>query len=145
MSKEKMNLFLKFFSQYTNIKGTYRELKDNPEERAKSTLFGKKSIIYSILSLVCAIGGVLLFAFGIQWLQSGIKNGNDVIMILVIILLMGIGISMAVYSLGLFPLAIITCIKQLSLNKRAIGWVALSILIVIVLAIAFGVLYITVI
>lgn len=145
MSKEKMNLFFKFFSQYTNIRGTYKELKDNPELGAKSTLFGKKSIIYSVLSLVCAIGGVLLFAFGLHELQTGINGDNAIIMILVMVLLMGVGISIAVYSLGLFPLAIITCIKQLSLNKKTIGWVALSILIIIVLAIAFGVLYLAVI
>ena len=112
--------FLNFIGKLIDDRIEYKNLKSNPEERPKTTSFGKSAIIYSIFFLALASLGALLFINAVsgKWLF--------VISVFAAIL----GIAFLVYSIPLLILGISHTVKQLILNRRAISWIALSILIV---------------
>lgn len=122
------------FSTFLDLRTLYNDIKNNPEAKKTSTVLGKKAIgfwIGFILSL--AAGGGLIF-WGISMFQS--------IYIIFGIILLVAGVSIAGYSLLFLVVSINATIKQLCLNRKVVGWVALSLHIITIIAIGVGILFI---
>lgn len=131
----KFSWLWKFAEGFIRNKSTYRDIKNNPESRKVSTVMGKKSIGYTFTFLVLLALAVVLIYFGIGMIESiGFLLG-------VIMVVAGIGI--AFYSLMYLILAFISAIMQLVLNRRAVGWIALSFVLLIVAIAVVGFILIT--
>ncbi len=124
-----------FVGGFVNNKSAYREIKNNPESRKVSTVMGKKSIGYTFTFLILLALAVTLGYFGIGMIKS--------IGVLLGIIMIVAGIGLAFYSLMYLILAFITAIMQLILNRRAVGWIALVLVLIIVASAGIGLLLIT--
>lgn len=85
-----------------------------------STHFALKSIIYSIVGALLIILTVLLF-------KNGLNSNNPLFLIGLVI----IAFALAISSLLLFLISLITVINQLRLNRKAIGFIALALFFVL--------------
>lgn len=113
-----------FLKSFDKTRLTFKDIKDNPESRKVSTVIGKKSIGYTFTFLVLLALAFALFYFGIGMMDS--------LGFLIGIIMIVAGIGTAFYSLMYFILAFLNAIMQLILNRRAVGWIALSLVLIIV-------------
>lgn len=117
---------LHLIGKMVDIRLKYSEIKNNEVERKNSIAMGKTAIMYNIVFLISIACGIAILLFGISLLDSiGILFG-------IIITLMGA--VFILYSFSFLLLALNCAIKQLILNKRAIGWVSLTITLLIIVA-----------
>ena len=133
MAKNKgiFSLIFKIFDKFVDIRVAYNDIKSNPEAKQTSTVLAKKSILYSIIgAVVFAISFALIF-----WGFSLVDNASVLFGIVLIIL----GISMIFYPLICLILSLNLIIKQLLLNKKPLGFVALSIFLLMISLIVVGV------
>ena len=125
------NLLFKVFGKFIDIKSAYNDIKANPESKQNSTVFAKKSILYSILG---AIVFAMCFAF-IFWGFSLLDSSSVFFGIILIIL----GLSVIFYPFVYLILSLNLVIKQLLLNKKPLGFVALSIFLLMLVIIIAGI------
>ena len=128
MDKETGKTILFFIDRMIYARETFNELRENEQERQTSTLLGKKALIYDIILLIFLGGAVALVIWGLS-----LSTGWQVFMIIVA----------AIISLAMIPyfiLALNFSIKQLRLNKRPIGFVALILPILLIVAVVVVVL-----
>lgn len=112
-----LDILFPFFRKNRNIELYHDFLKERPEDVPKIKQFGIKSIIRSILSVIFAIGCVLVL-----FLCLNSKN----------VFWMIFGTAILIYLIIIIPIvcnikAIILWVLQLKCNKKAIGWVALAV------------------
>ena len=125
MSKNSTSI-LHLIEKMVDIRVKYKEIKNNEEERPKSTYMGKSAIMYNIIFLILIACGVAILIAGIGLLGTiGIIFG---------IILAFAGAVFILFSFVYLLLALNCAIKQLILNKRAIGWVSLTITLLIIVA-----------
>ncbi|MDE7296243.1 MAG: hypothetical protein K2N84_03155 [Clostridia bacterium] len=125
MSKNSTSI-LHLIEKMVDIRVKYKEIKNNEEERPKSTVMGKSAIMYNIIFLILIACGVAVLIAGIGLLGTiGILFG---------IILAFAGAVFILVSFVYLLLALNCAIKQLILNKRAIGWVSLTITLLIIVA-----------
>ncbi len=125
------SLIFKIFDKFVDIRVAYNDIKSNPEAKKTSTVLAKRSILYSIIgAVVFAISFALIF-----WGFSLVNNASVFFGIVLIIL----GISMIFYPLACYILSLNLVIKQLLLNKKPLGFVALSIFLLMIALIVVGV------
>ncbi|MBE7076635.1 MAG: hypothetical protein E7374_01940 [Clostridiales bacterium] len=124
-SKSPLSL-LKFIELTINARIAYNNAKEDPEVRKSITKFGTRALFYlSVFLLLCG-GGIGIFVLSLgNFMSAGI-----------FLSIIGIvsSVYMFIWGLPYFVLALNLTIKQLRLNKKFVGWLALSIIILIVLA-----------
>lgn len=127
-------LLFRCFSSFLDLRVLYNDIKNNPEAKKTSTVLGKKAILYWVgFILTLALGGGLIF-WGSTMLNSALAIFGIVIMVA--------GIGTAFYALMFFIISLNATIKQLCLNRKATGWVALSLLILTIVAVVVALLLI---
>ena len=125
------SLIFKIFDKFVDIRVAYNDIKSNPEAKKTSTVLAKRSILYSIIgAVVFAISFALIF-----WGFSLVDSASVFFGIMLIIL----GISMIFYPLAFLILSLNLVIKQLLLNKKPLGFIALSIFLLMIALIVVGV------
>lgn len=131
----KFRWLLGFVGGFIKTRSSYKDIRSNPESRKVSTLMGKKSIGYTVIFLVLLGLAVALGYWGIGMVKAvGFLLG---------IIMVVASIGLAFYSLSCLILALITAIMQLSLNRRAIGWIALILVFIVVAVAVVGFLLLT--
>lgn len=130
--KNDKHLFLHFLDKIVDTRLTYNEIKNDEEARATSTLLGKRALIYDIVIIITVIGGAALLCWALSLLES-----KAVLFAIVMILL---AVGMFITSLVYYIIGLNCAIKQLCLNRRAIGWIALFLPIVAAILAVAGIL-----
>ncbi|MCK9575164.1 MAG: hypothetical protein WCX32_04210 [Clostridia bacterium] len=111
---------LNIFSKIVSSVKKFKDIKKNPELRPVYTKYGVHSIIYSVLSVLSVLT---------IFLTSGLQNmENPVLAFFGLLLLIGISITCPIIF---FIYSSSNIIMQLSLNKKAIGFIALAVIILI--------------
>ena len=114
-----MKGFWQFFMYFSNLSLWYNRIANDPEKREKSTYFGVRSIISSLVGAII----IILCAFGISALMN-----NENVLTIVFIVLLAVAMISVLFECTLRGL--VTMIYQLRLNKRPIGWIALAVFLV---------------
>ena len=128
MDEHQVHRILFFLDRLLFARESYELIKADEEERKKSKMLGRRALVYDIIILIFIGGAAALVAWG-----SGFTDEESWKMLLIVIATVIIFIIMIPYYLLAFSFSI----KQLKLNKRAIGWIAL--LLPILTTIAAGV------
>lgn len=113
MTRRDWNYIWFFFDRFSQAREDYNRIKADDELRKTSTLLGKRAIVYNIIMLIFMGGAAALAIFGLT--LSGIAT----------ILCIAGAIILYVPMLPYLALSLNLAIKQLCLNKRAIGWIML--------------------
>ena len=121
---------INFISKIIDDRIIYKNLKSDEEKRKTTSRFGISAIGYSVGFGIIATLGALMAAKGFSG-DLGVIVGFFAIVL---------GITFLVVSLELLLFAVSHTVKQLILNRKAISWIALVILIVALSAVAFAVL-----
>lgn len=108
-----------------NARIAYNNIKKDEELRKNYTRFGRVSLLYTFLFALLTVGGLTLMAVCI-------KNMVYAMFLYVIGLIVSIYISG--YGLVFVPLSLNLLIKQLCTNKKPIGYVALVMFIIVLIA-----------
>lgn len=117
--------FLYLLDRFIVLRATYNDIKANPESKKISTVLGTKALIYDILFSV-TVGIALALVFLANSLEdSGALFG---------VILLVVAAAIVLYSLSYFILGLNCSIKQLLLNRRAIGWITLVLTLSILIA-----------
>ena len=124
MDKSTVESILFFFDRMIEAREKYDAIKQNEAEREVSTELGRRALIYDIVLLIFVGGAAALAIWGIT-IDSGWR--------IALYILAGI---IAVAMIPFYILAFNFSIKQLCLNKRAIGWITLLIPILLTIAVA---------
>ena len=111
-----------------NVAAKASEIRRDEVKRPKSVIFGITSIIYSLLAVAFAIGGAFVFSISTDSLLA--------------IFLIVIGAVLMVGAVVTLIGALVRVIAQLRINRRAIGWIALIVLIAAVAGSVVGIAYI---
>lgn len=119
-----LNIIGFLLSKFADTREIYNNLKKDPEERKVTTYMGRHALLYIILFAVLFIGGPSLTI----WCASSFISEHVLWGVILLIL----GIVIALYGLILIPIILNYTIKQLVLNKRAIGWIALILFLVVI-------------
>ncbi len=117
MSNSPFFQFLDAISHLARSREKFVNTLNDPEKKAKCVGYGVKSIILAIINPIIAI----LLTFGLQQLL----NNDDwliVLSIFIIIILFFVAIYLLLY---LIPSAFVSAIRQIRLDKKAIGIVGL--------------------
>ena len=113
-------------SHSANSRSMYDNLKNNDYARPRTTILGVRALRHLLCFSICMTITLLLLHSMFDSIQKGA-------VVMIILKLVG-AIYTGMYSLLFLPLAINLTVKQLKLNKRAIGKICLALLILIVLA-----------
>ena len=118
---------LNIISKLINIFSDYDKIKRDPALRPKSKMFGVRSIVLSCIGMVLISIFLNLTLRAIAGLNAG--DLSVIVMVFFVIIL----IIIDIYLLGYFVIYPLICwILQISLNKKAVGWVALALWILLV-------------
>lgn len=129
-----LNIFGFILTKFVDTREVYNNLKNDPEERKVTTYMGKRALLYSLLFALLFIGGPSLTI----WCASSFISESPVLGIVLLIT----GVVVALYGLILIPIILNYIIKQLILNRRAIGWIALILFLIIIAVGIFAFVYI---
>lgn len=113
MTRRDWNYIFFFIDRFAMARNDYNRIKADDELRKTSTLLGKRAIVYNIIMLIFMGGAAGLAIFGLS--LTGIAT----------ILCIAGAVILYVSMLPYLILSLNLAIKQLCLNKRAIGWVML--------------------
>lgn len=105
-------------SEFFNVAFRAKAIKQDEERRRKSVGFAVTAILFSITAVALAAGGAFLWSL--------IDSGNKDALLLLVFTVAGL----AVCIIGAFVMllgALLRVIAQLSLNRKAIGWIALAV------------------
>lgn len=125
-------VLFKLFDNFIEARDQYNKIKANEESKKVSTLLGKKSITNSIIALVLFAGGIALTLWGWSIMQNQSLAGVFGIILLII------GIVLLIYPILFMIISLNYLIKQLCLNKRAVGWIALAIFVLVIVLAGVG-------
>ena len=126
MDKDTTISILFFLDRMIYAREKYNEIK-NSGERRTSTLLGRRALVYDVILLIFVGGAAALAIWGIT-LESGWK--------IALFILAGI---LFVAMIPFYVLALNFSVKQLCLNKRPIGWIALLLPLMLTVAVAVGI------
>ena len=118
---------INFLFNLSLLFGRAREIRNDPESRAKSAQFGVSSIVYSIMAAVFFVVGVFL-------INLAFESGSIVILVLCGLF----GLAFAISALVSLLHAIVRFALQASINRRPITWIALAVLIISLAGAAIG-------
>ena len=124
MDKNTVDQILFILDKLIYAREKFEEIKQNEEERKTSTLLGKRALVYDIILLIVVGGAAALTVWGIT-MESGWR--------IVLFILAGI---VFVSMIPFYIVSLSFSTKQLRLNKRAIGWIALFLPLLITIAAA---------
>lgn len=127
MDKNVIDSILFVFEKLVFAREAYDSLKQNEVERPRNTDLGKRALFYDMILLIFMGGATALTIWGIT-MQSGWKIALFIVAGLV-----------AIAMIQFYIVALNFAIKQLCLNKRAIGWISLLLPILITIASAAGI------
>lgn len=113
MTRRDWNYIFFFIDRFAMARNDYNRIKADDELRKTSTLLGKRAIVYNIIMLIFMGGAAGLAIFGLS--LTGIAT----------ILCIAGAVILYVSMLPYLILSLNLAIKQLCLNKRAIGWIML--------------------
>ena len=117
----KTHNILSFIGKILDILSDYGKIKQDPVLRPKSKMFGVRSIILS------CVGMFLISIFGNLTIRAITGLGSSGLGFFILIFFIIILIVIDFYLLGYFLIYPLICwILQLSLNKKAVGWIALA-------------------
>ncbi len=123
-----------FFTFWVKIERKYKKIRDNEDKRAISISLGVRSIIQSLICGAITILALWGLSFCVANFASGFKEWG-----LPVLTIIGLAVT-ALAALSSFVQGVIGgllyMIYQLKLNKRAVGYVALVIWILVIAAIA---------
>lgn len=123
-------VFFKVFGDIVDNRTLYKEIKSNEEAKKVSVVMAKKSIIYSIAFLLTAA-----ISFGLIFWGLSLFGSLAVVLGIILVIM---GVLIGIYALIYLPLALSTLIRQFTLNKKPLTWVALVLLIVILVGLIVG-------
>lgn len=133
-----LKLILDMFFEFADIKTKSAEIRANEQAKKESTLLAKKSIKFSVATMILALlSGLCVF--------GGIKLLDTLLFALGVVLLV-MGIALLIYILGYYILSLISIIKQYSFNNKGVTTFALVLNIlsvVVILATAITVIMIS--
>lgn len=113
MTRRDWNYIFFFIDRFALARNDYNRIKADAELRKTSTLLGKRAVVYNIIMLVFMGGTAALAIFGLT--LTGLAT------------ILCIAGAVILYA-AMLPYLILTlnlAIKQLCLNKKAIGWIML--------------------
>lgn len=113
MTRRDWNYIFFFIDRFAMARNDYNRIKADDELRKTSTLLGKRAIVYNIIMLIFMGGAAGLAIFGLT--LTGIAT----------ILCIAGAVILYVSMLPYLILSLNLAIKQLCLNKKAIGWIML--------------------
>lgn len=108
----------------------FTKLKNDPEVAPKVVRYGVTAIILDVIAIILVVLCMLYFEIITNTL---VTNGGIVIIFTVLIWVAALSI-LIVLPIALIISALINSIYQLKINKKAIGWVALSLTILTIVA-----------
>lgn len=106
------NLIYDFF----NVISEAHSIKQDEIKRKKSVRFAVISIIFSLMMIACAAGGAFIFTI----------SDSSLLVIFLIVIAVGLLGGAVMCFLG----ALLRAIAQLIINRKAISWIALVVLII---------------
>ena len=124
MDKDTVHSILFFIDRMIFAREKFDEIRQNEEERKTSTLLGRRALSYDIILLIFVAGAAALAIWGIT-MESGWK--------IALFILAGI---VLVAMIPYYILSLSFSTKQLRLNRRPIGWIALFLPLLITIAAA---------
>ena len=129
-NKNILSIF-KFIELLVNARIAYNNVKNDEEAKKTADMFGKRSLVYF---LVFALTGGLaggLIAWGI----------NNFVSTWIFVAILGFiaSLYLIVISLGYFILSFNLAIKQKRLNNKAVGVIALTLNILVLVALLLGI------
>ena len=127
MDKDTAHSILFIIDRMIEAREKYELIKQDPEERKTSTLLGRRALVYDIILLIFVGGAAALTIWGLT-MDSAWK--------IALFILAGL---IAVSMIPFYIIALNFSIKQLCLNKRAIGWISLLLPILIAIAAAVSI------
>lgn len=113
MTRRDWNYIFFFIDRFAMARNDYNRIKADDELKKTSTLLGKRAIVYNIIMLIFMGGAAGLAIFGLT--LTGLAT----------ILCIAGAVILYVAMLPYLVLSLNLAIKQLCLNKKAIGWVML--------------------
>lgn len=125
--------FLDLLSAFMRVKdrhNKFTKLKNDPEVAPKVVRYGVTAIILDVIAIILVVLCMLYFEIITNTL---VTNGGIVIIFTVLIWVAALSI-LIVLPIALIISALINSIYQLKINKKAIGWVALSLTILTIVA-----------
>ena len=114
MDENQRNFLFFFFDRLLFARTKYEEIKQDEEKRKISTSLGRRALFYGVLILIFVGGAAAMLIWGIS-LEETWKQALIIVGAILIVLIM----------IPFYILALNLSIKQLCLNKRAIGWISL--------------------
>ena len=131
--KNPLNLF-KFVELLVNARIAYNNVKNDEEAKKTTTIFGKRSLVYVFIFALMAAGATALIYWGIVNFATS--------WIFLAIFAFVISVYLVIYAIGMFVLSLNLAIKQISLNKKPVGIIALVFNIIIAVALIIGIIII---
>jgi len=129
----KLLLFKLGSSHVVNSRLMYHRLKAEDYARERTTLLGRRGLRHILSFMLFVSVAVAAFVMCFKWGAQG----KIFLMILAIIP----GVYATAYSILFLPLALNLTIKQLRLNKKAIGYINVALLILVLIAFILFILF----
>lgn len=124
MNKDTADTIFFLIDRMIYARENFDRIKQDEQERKTSVLLGKRALLYDVILLIFIGGAAALTIWGIT-MDSGWKYVLYVVAAL-----------FAAAMIPFYMLAFNFSIKQLRLNKRAIGWISLMLPLLITAAAA---------
>ena len=132
MKLNKFSKMFKFIGLLVNAKIAYNNVKEDPEVAKTTIMFGKRSLVYYFVFLALTAATTGLVYFCVTHFASTL--------ILVAIGAIILAVYIGIYAIGMYILSFNLAIKQVKLNKKPIGIIALVLNIIILAAVLIGLL-----
>ena len=114
-----------FIYDFLNVISKAHDIKNDEERRVKSVRFGITSIVFSVFAFAFAVCGAFLLSL--------LSGGNAEAILLFIFTIAGIAAAFG-SAVMLFIGALLRVIAQLTINRKPIGWIALALFVVCLVA-----------
>ena len=127
MKKQNVLSLLKFVELIVNARIAYNNVKNDEEAKKTADMFGKRSLVYfAVFAIIGGLAGLIIY-----WSVTHFAST----LIFVAILGFIASVYMAAYALGFFILSFNLAIKQKRLNNKAVGIIALTLNILVIVAV----------
>ena len=127
MKKKNILSLLKFVELLVNARIAYNNVKEDAEARKTADMFGKRSLVYFLVFVLVGGGAAGLIVWAVNHFASTL-----VFLAIGAIIL---AVYMVIYALGYFILSFNLAIKQNRLNNKAVGIIALTLKILVIVAV----------
>ncbi len=119
-----------FFTFWIKIEGKYKKIRDDETKKATSVSLGVRSIIQSVICGALTI----LALWGLSYCVANFTSGGSFIILTIIGIIATAFIALSLFVQGLIG-GLLYMIYQLKLNRKAVGFVALIIWILVIVAV----------